>query len=58
MFIADHKGFTLIELLSVLVIMAVMVSVAVKKFDLLSDTSSLNALKAGIRELNMRETLV
>ena len=58
MFISDHKGFTLIELLSILVIMSVLTSVAVKKFNLISDTSSLNALKAGIRELNTQETLV
>ena len=54
----NQKGFTLIELLSVLVIMSVMVSVAIKKFDLLSDTAGTNALRAGIRELNTREALV
>jgi len=54
----NQKGFTLIELLSVMVIMSVMTSVSVKKFDLLSDTASVNALKAGLRELNTRETLV
>jgi prepilin-type N-terminal cleavage/methylation domain-containing protein len=56
--ILAQKGFTLIELMSVLVIMGVMVSVSMKKFDLLSDTASLSAIKAGIRELNTRETLV
>lgn len=53
-----QKGFTLLELLSVMVIMSVMASVSVKKFDLLSDTASANALKAGLRELNTREALV
>jgi prepilin-type N-terminal cleavage/methylation domain-containing protein len=53
-----QHGFTLLELLSVLVIMGVMVSVAIKKFDLLSDTAAVNAIKAGVRELNTRETLV
>ena len=53
----NQKGFTLIELLSVLVIMSVTASVAIKKFDLLSDTAGINALKAGIQELNTREAL-
>ena len=54
----NQKGFTLLELLSVMVMMSVMASVSVKKFDLLSDTASVSALKAGLRELNTRETLV
>ena len=54
----NQKGFTLLELMSVLVIMGVVVSVAIKKFDLLSDTASISAIKTGIRELNTRETLV
>lgn len=52
-----QNGFTLIELLSVMIIMGVMLSVGIKKFDLLSDRASITALKAGIRELNTRETL-
>jgi len=56
--IANRKGFTLIELMAVLVIMSVMASVAIKKFDLLSDSASITALKTGVRELNTRETLV
>jgi len=56
--VANRKGFTLIELLSVLVIMSVMLSVGIKKFDLLSDTASITALKEGVRELNTQETLV
>jgi len=56
--IANRKGFTLLELMSVLVIMGVMASAGVKKFDMLSDTADLTALKAGIRELNTQETLV
>jgi len=54
----NQKGFTLIELLSVLVIMSVMLSVGIRKFDLLSDTASITALKEGVRELNTQETLV
>ena len=56
--ILAQKGFTLIELMAVLVIMGVMVSVSIKKFDILSDTADISAIKAGIRELNTRETLV
>ena len=56
--INTEKGFTLLEMMSVLVIMGVMFSVAIKKIDLLSDTASLTALKAGVRELNTGETLV
>jgi len=53
----NQKGFTLIELISVLVIMSVMVSVGIKKFDLLSDSARITALKVGMRELNTRETV-
>jgi prepilin-type N-terminal cleavage/methylation domain-containing protein len=40
-FILKQKGFTLIELMAVMVIMGVMVSIAIKKFDILSDTASI-----------------
>ena len=56
--VANRKGFTLLELMSVLVIMSVLLSIAIKKFDLLSDTASITALKEGVRELNTQETLV
>ena len=56
--LANRKGFTLLELMSVLVIMGVLTSAGVKKFDLLSDNADLTALAAGIRELNMQETLI
>ncbi len=52
-----QKGFTMIELISVMVIMSVMVSVAIKKFDLLSDKASITALQSGIRELRTRESV-
>jgi prepilin-type N-terminal cleavage/methylation domain-containing protein len=55
--INNQKGFTLIELVSVLIIMGVMVSVVIKKFDLLSDNASITALKSGIRELKSRESV-
>ena len=56
--IGNRKGFTLLELMSVLVIMGVIFSVAIKRYDLLSDSASITALKAGVRELNTQETLV
>lgn len=53
-----QKGFTLIELMSVLVILGVMTSVAITKYEQLSDSADLSALKAGVRELNTQESLV
>jgi prepilin-type N-terminal cleavage/methylation domain-containing protein len=55
--INNQKGFTLIELTSVLIIMGVMVSVVIQKFDLLSDNASITALQAGVGELKSRETV-
>jgi len=57
-FILTQKGFTLIELISVLVIMSVFISVAIKKFDLLTDNASITALKAGVKELNTQESMI
>jgi prepilin-type N-terminal cleavage/methylation domain-containing protein len=54
----NQKGFTLIELISVMIIMGVMSSVAVKKVDLITDTASTRALATTLKELNVRETLV
>jgi len=52
------KGFTLLEVMAVLVIMGTLFSISIKKFDLITDSASLTALKVGVRELNTRETLV
>ena len=38
--------------------MSVMVSVTIKKFDLLSDFASIPAIKTGVQELNTQETLI
>ena len=56
--VANRKGYTLLELMAVLVILGVMFSVAIKKFDLISDSASITAIKAGVRELNIQETMV
>ncbi len=53
----NQKGFTLIEVISVLIIMGVMASVAVKKFDLLSDNASLAIINSALRELKARESV-
>ena len=57
-FKSNQKGFTLLETMSVLVIMGVIFSVAIKKFDLISDSASMTAIKTGVRELNSQESLV
>jgi prepilin-type N-terminal cleavage/methylation domain-containing protein len=56
--LSNQKGFTLIELISVMIIMGVMSSVAVKKVDFITDTASTRALATTVRELNIRESLV
>ena len=54
----NQKGFTLLEIMSVMVIMSVVASVAIKKFDYIHETTSANTINLGIRELNTREALV
>jgi len=53
----NQKGFTLLELISIMIIMGIMSSVAVKKVDFITDTASGQALKLAVKELNIRETL-
>jgi len=53
----NQKGFTLIELISVMIIMGVMGSVAIEKFDFITDAASTGALVATVKELNVREIL-
>ena len=54
----NQNGFTLIELISVIIIMGVVASVSIQRFDLLSDSASQRVLHAGIKELNIRESLI
>jgi prepilin-type N-terminal cleavage/methylation domain-containing protein len=53
----NQKGFTLIELISVMIIMGVVASVSIQKFDIVSDSAGERALHLGIKELNVRESL-
>jgi prepilin-type N-terminal cleavage/methylation domain-containing protein len=55
-FTNNAKGVTLIELIAVLVILGVMASVVVKKFDFLVSMAGDRALQEVIKELNVRET--
>jgi prepilin-type N-terminal cleavage/methylation domain-containing protein len=55
--IDNQKGYTLIELISILVIMGVLVSVVMKKYDFLSDSASTTAIETGLRELRTRESI-
>jgi prepilin-type N-terminal cleavage/methylation domain-containing protein len=54
----NQSGFTLIEIVGVLVIISVLATTTITRYDLLSDTAGRNLLTAGIRELNIRESLV
>jgi prepilin-type N-terminal cleavage/methylation domain-containing protein len=54
----NQNGFTLIELISVMIIMGVVASVSIQRFDLVSDSASQRVLHAGIKELNIRESLI
>ena len=53
----NQKGFTLIELISVMIIMGVVASVSIQKFDIVSETASEQALQLAVKELNIRESL-
>ena len=56
--IQNHKGFTLIELISIMIILGVVGSVAVKKYDNLTQTASERVLYTAVMELNVRENLI
>ena len=57
LWIRNQQGFTLIEMISMMIIKGVLASVAIQKFDVLSETAAEQALKVGVRELNVRESL-
>lgn len=54
----NQNGFTLIELISVMIIMGVVASVSIQRYDLVSDSASQIVLQAGVKELNIRESLI
>jgi prepilin-type N-terminal cleavage/methylation domain-containing protein len=54
----NQKGFTLIELISVMIIMGVMGSIALNRYESLSDAATGQVLTAAVRELNVRECLI
>jgi prepilin-type N-terminal cleavage/methylation domain-containing protein len=56
--VSDQKGFTLIELISVMIILGVMASVAVKRLDVIGGGATDRVLQEGVKELNIREYLV
>jgi prepilin-type N-terminal cleavage/methylation domain-containing protein len=56
--IPDQKGFTLIEFIAIMVIMGVLASVAVKRYDQLSGGATERVLLDGVKELNARESLI
>ena len=56
--IRNQKGFTLIELISIMIILGVLGSVAVRKYDNLTHTASERVLAAAVVELNVRESLI
>lgn len=53
----NQNGFTLIELLAVVVILGVLVSTAIYRYERLSDVAEKQSLAIAIRELNIREAL-
>ena len=54
----NQKGFTLIEMISVMIIMGVVASVSIQKFNVVTDNAHEQTLITGIKELNVRETLI
>ena len=56
--LGNQKGFTLIELISIMIILGVLGSVAIRKYDNLTKTATERVLAAAVKELNVRETLI
>jgi prepilin-type N-terminal cleavage/methylation domain-containing protein len=56
--LGNQKGFTLIELISIMIILGVLGSVAIRKYDNLTNTATERVLAAAVKELNVRESLI
>ncbi len=56
--LGNQKGFTLIELISIMIILGVLGSVAIRKYDNLTNTATERVLAASVKELNVRESLI
>ena len=56
--IQNQKGFTLIELISIMIILGVLGSVAIKKYNNLTDTANERVLAVAVKELNVRDSLI
>ena len=54
----NQEGFTLIELISILIILGVLGSVAIRKYENLTQTASDRVLAAAVKELNVRESFI
>ena len=54
----NQEGFTLIELISILIILGVLGSIAIRKYENLTATASQRVLAEAVVELNIRESLV
>ena len=54
----NQKGFTLIEMISIMIILGVLGSVGVKKYDNFTHTASEQILTTAVYELNTREKLI
>ena len=53
----NQKGFTLIELIAIMIIIGVLGSVVVTKYEGLSGSATQQVLAAAVKELNVRESL-
>ena len=56
--LCNQKGFTLIEMISIMIILGVLGSVGIKKYDNFTHTASDRVLATAIHELNTREKLI
>ena len=56
--IRNQKGFTLIEMISIMIILGVLGSVGVKKYDNFTHTATETILTTAVYELNTREKLI